>query len=205
MYSGLIEITGSVKKITEHNGSKDFVFYAPTILNDCKIGDSLGVNGVCLTVTQFDDQYFHATAVPETLSKTNLNDLQVGDAVNLERCVKVGDRVGGHTIQGHVDATISISAIKIDGAAWNITFVVPKALRPYIVKKGFVALDGMSITVVNVIADKFSVTLIPHTRAVTIAKHYKVGSKVNLEVDMFAKYVESLVANFAKLKEQEKC
>lgn len=202
MYNGLVETTGVVKKITEHHGSKNFVFYAPAILDDCKIGDSIGVNGACLTVTEFDAQHFYVTAVPETLRKTNLNDLVEGDVVNLERSAKVGDRIGGHSIQGHVDSAIAILAIEIDGEAWNITFSLPAELQKYVVKKGYVALDGMSITVVDVYDDRFIVTLIPHTRAVTIAKNYNVGSNVNLEVDMFAKYVEKLLVNFTKQRSQ---
>lgn len=153
MYKGLIEAIGVVEKIVERHGSKDFTIRAPEVLVDCQLGDSLGINGVCLTVTEFDDQTFKATAVPETLEKTNLNELKEGDLVNIERSMQASARIGGHLVQGHVDTKIKILDIQVDGEAWNISFSLPTELAPYVVNKGFVGLDGMSITVVERCAD----------------------------------------------------
>ncbi len=199
MYSGLVETIGTVKKITHNKGSSEFIITAPAVLSDCKLGDSLGVNGTCLTVEKFDEKDFQVTAVPETLRKTNLIYLSEGAPVNVERCLQASARVGGHFIQGHVDAPIEVLAINTEGDAWNVKFSLPNDLKKYVVKKGFVGLDGMSITVVDVAEDWFSVTLIPHTRKVTIASHYQIGSKINLEIDMMAKYVENLVAHYVTI------
>lgn len=200
MYGGLVETIGQVESVTTANQCKTFVIKAPSVLSDCHIGDSLSVNGVCLTVTAFDAGTFHVTAVPETLRLTNLDLLTQGAPVNIERCITANQRIGGHFIQGHVDTTIRILSIDHEGDALLVKFSLPESMKNYIVKKGFVALDGMSITVVDVGADWFSVTFIPHTRDVTIVRNYKVGTAVNLEVDMLAKHVEKLVENFVRSK-----
>lgn len=197
MYSGIVESLGVVTEVTQGDQIKNLTIKAPEILSDCKIGDSLNVNGVCLTVVSFDAETFHVNVVAETLRKTNLGSLSVGSSVNVERCINATTRIGGHYIQGHVDTTISILDIQPEGEAWNVTFSLPIELRKYIVKKGFVGLDGMSITVVDVGDDWFSVTFIPHTQVVTRVKNYYVGTLVNLEVDMMAKYIENMLVNYA--------
>lgn len=197
MYSGIVEILGIVTEVTDGDQIKNLTIAAPGILSDCKVGDSLNVNGVCLTVIDFDKEYFKVNVVSETLRKTNLGGLKIGSIVNLERCINATTRIGGHYIQGHVDMPICILEIQPEGEAWNVIFSLPIDLRKYIVKKGFVGLDGMSITVVDVGDDWFSVTFIPHTQAVTIVKNYQVGTLVNLEVDMIAKYIENMMVNYA--------
>lgn len=198
MYSGIVECIGIVKSIVDSSGSRELVILAPEVLTDCKIGDSLGVNGVCLTVTKFDEKQFHVTAVPETLRKTNLGLLRVDSPVNMERCIQANTRIGGHYIQGHIDTMIEIVSIELDGSAWNVKFSLPKDLQKYVIKKGFVALDGMSITVVDVADGWFSVTFIPHTQTATIVKNYQVGTSVNLEVDMTAKYIANIVEQYMR-------
>lgn len=200
MYGGLVETVGHVESIVTANQCKTFVISAPSVLSDCHIGDSLSVNGVCLTVTAFDATTFQVTAVPETLRLTNLDLLTEGAPVNIERCITANQRIGGHFIQGHVDTMIKILSIDHEGDAWLVKFSLPEPMKNYIVKKGFVTLDGMSITVVDVGADWFSVTFIPHTREATIVQNYKVGTAVNLEVDMLAKLVAKYVESFLRSK-----
>jgi riboflavin synthase len=166
----------------------DFRFNAGIVTEDAKIGDSIAVNGCCLTVTDVGDGWWEATAVEETLSRTNLADLAPGDPVNFERPVRVNDRLGGHIVQGHVDCVGTIVA-----PAPNLRVSMPKDLTRYVVPKGSITVDGCSLTVVEALEDGFTVALIPHTADVTTLGVKQAGDHVNLEVDMVAKYVERLL------------
>lgn len=193
MFSGMIEMIGTIQQILMIEGCKQFTIAQATPLKELSIGDSIAVNGVCLTITEFDDTTFKVSAVPETLRVTNLDYLTLSEQVNLEKSLQYGDRIGGHFVQGHVDGTGKILEIVPDnGQAWLVKISFPKQLALYLVSKGYVTLDGMSMTLIDVFANCFTVTLIPHTKQVTIARDYRVGSIVNIEVDMMGKYLENL-------------
>lgn len=193
MFSGITETIGQIQHVDHHHDCRHFTITHHGLFDDIKLGDSIAVNGVCLTVTAFDEKTFNASAVPETLRLTNLGSLTLGSEVNLERSIQANQRIGGHFVQGHVDTTASIENIQEDGAgAILVTFKLnPNYLR-YIVQKGYIAIDGMSITVVNTTDDSFTVTFIPHTKANTVVKHYQLKHLVNIEVDMLGKYLEKL-------------
>lgn len=194
MFSGIVETTGVISAIAFAQDCMQLTITPKFVFDDIAIGDSVAINGVCLTITEIYQESFKVTAVPETLRLTNLDLLKVGGVVNLERSLKISSRIGGHYVQGHVDGKGEILEIKKDGkAAWLVKINVAAKLAKLIVPKGYVAIDGMSITAIEVSQDWFTVTLIPHTQAVTISNHYKVGSLVNIEVDILGKYVEKIL------------
>lgn len=193
MFGGIVEAVGEVKAESFENGCKQLSIMPGMNFDDLSLGDSVSVNGVCLTVTRLQGNCFDCSAVPETLALTNLGQLTVGSLVNLERALKVNSRIGGHYVQGHVDGLGEIADIQAAGAASLVTIKVAPALAKYIVKKGYVTLDGMSITVIQVEVDQFSVTFIPHTQAATIVKNYRLGTLLNVEVDILGKYAEKLL------------
>lgn len=195
MFSGIVEETGTVTRLEARPGGATCTVQAQVVLDDVKIGDSIAINGACLTVVRYDDTSFTVELAPETLRKTALGEVRGGDEVNLERALAANGRIGGHVVQGHVDGTAQVVAMQPDGEGVLATFRAPKALLPYIVAKGYVAIDGMSLTVVDTGADWFSISFIPHTRSVTNARHYAPGRHVNLEVDVLGKYVEKLLAH----------
>jgi len=160
---------------------------------ECKIGDSVAINGCCLTVVAVDGATWSFEAGAETLSKTNLGGLKPGDAVNLERPLGVGGELGGHFVQGHVDGVGRVNAILYDGDWVEMWFRIPAELSRFIVPKGSIAIDGVSLTVVDVEADRFSVALIPHTLQVTTLGNRQPGDAVNIETDILAKYVQRLI------------
>jgi riboflavin synthase len=184
MFTGIVEELGAVDS---REGGR-FTFAATVVLEDLKVGDSVAVNGCCLTAIEIGDGWWRADAVDETLTRTNLADLKPGDAVNLERPVRLADRLGGHLVQGHVDAVGEIVT-----AAPELRVKAPVDLLRYVVTKGSITVDGCSLTVVDVFDDGFSVAIIPHTAQVTTLGHKGAGARVNLEVDLVAKYVERLV------------
>ena len=184
MFTGIVEEMGTVR---DRDGGR-FTFDASVVIEDAKIGDSIAVNGCCLTVVEIGPGWWSADAVDETLSRTNLGDLKPGDPVNLERPVRVTDRLGGHIVQGHVDAVGEVVE-----PAPNLRIRMPSDLTRYVVEKGSVTVDGCSLTVVDALDDGFTVAIIPHTADVTVLGRKKPGDRVNLEVDLVAKYVERLV------------
>ena len=189
MFTGIVEELGSVRGAT----GSGLEIAAAAVLEGARVGDSICINGVCLTITALDAQRFTVDTVPETLRRTNLGDLSVGDAVNLERAIPAGGRMGGHFVQGHVEGTGTITAIEPDGEAQILRFgAVPEILR-YVVAQGFIAVDGVSLTVVSRDPDSFTITLIPFTREHTNLGLKRVSDRVNLETDILAKYVESLL------------
>ncbi|MFN8534032.1 MAG: riboflavin synthase [Dehalococcoidia bacterium] len=189
MFSGIVEELGRV----DQRADDALTIQATTVLGGIHVGDSIAVNGACLTVVQFGDDWFRAEVVPETWQRTNLGDTVVGSPVNLERSLAAGGRVGGHFVQGHVDGTAEVIALTPAGNEIGVRFRVGPAIARYIVAKGFVAIDGVSLTVVEAGGDWFTIALIPHTRAVTTLGNRRVGDRVNVEVDILGKYVERFV------------
>lgn len=194
MFSGIVEAIGHISFINLQDGCKHFSIVPAFPFDDISIGDSISINGICLTVTDFTPNHFNVTAVPETLRLTNLDNLKVNDPVNLERSLKMGSRMGGHYVQGHVDGRGHILEMTYDdSAAMLVKISNPEVLSKYIVEKGYITLDGMSITVIKTTPQWFTVTLIPHTQQVTIVHQYSVGSMINLEVDIVGKYIEKMI------------
>ena len=194
MFTGIVEEAAPVRSIElDESGNGWLSVEAVRALDGLKLGDSIAVNGACLTIVSLEGGVFSVDLAPETLRKTNLGALRGGDLVNLERPLAVGDRLGGHIVQGHVDATGKVQSARPQADSVLMGFRTPKRLMPYIVEKGFVAVDGISLTVVNRRAASFSVSVIPYTLEHTTLRDRRVGDPVNLEVDVLAKYVESLV------------
>lgn len=190
MFTGIVEEIGTVKEI-RHSGDSSFIkIQAKKIFEDMHIGDSIAVNGLCLTVTEFNNNIFRADVMNETLSRSSLGSLKSGSPVNLERAMSAQGRFGGHIVSGHIDGTGIISDIKNDGIAiWYTVTAKPEIMR-YIVEKGSVAIDGISLTVAKVTDSNFSVSIIPHTAGNTILSYKKSGDIVNLENDIIGKYIE---------------
>jgi len=184
MFTGIVEELGEVVR---RDGNR-FTFGARVVVEDSKVGDSIAVNGCCLTVVDVDATSWTADVVDESLSRTNLGALRPGDPVNLERPVRLADRLGGHLVQGHVDA---VGVIVV--AAPVLRVRIPNELTRYVVEKGSVTVDGCSLTVVDALDDGFTVAVIPHTAEVTTLGRKRAGDTVNVEVDMLAKYVERLM------------
>ncbi|OPZ21689.1 MAG: Riboflavin synthase [Firmicutes bacterium ADurb.BinA205] len=193
MFTGIIEEVGTVKAV-QHSGSNSFIrIEAKKVLEDVHLGDSIAVNGVCLTVTHFDSTTFQADVMNETLSRSSLGSLRNGSPVNLERAMAAGGRFGGHIVSGHIDGTGTVSDIRNDGIAVWYTISANADILRYIVEKGSIAIDGISLTVAKVTDNSFSVSIIPHTASVTILGTKKTGDIVNLENDIVGKYVEKLM------------
>lgn len=205
MFSGIVEEIGIIERLVERPGGVTLSIRAETVLEGIKIGDSIAINGACLTVVNFDAKCFDVELAPETLRKTSLKALQTNDPVNLERSLAANGRLGGHFVQGHVDNTAEVIALQADGEGVMTTFRAPVQLMKYIVPKGYVAIDGMSLTVVETGTDWFTISFIAHTRAVTITQHYQPGRLVNLEVDILGKYVEKLLASQGEQEPSQAC
>ena len=189
MFTGIVEEVGVVAKIS----GNAMTVRASKVLEDVKLGDSISVNGACLTAVDFSKSEFSVDLSPETMRRTTLGQLSVGGPVNLERALLASDRMGGHIVQGHVDGTGRVMSIKTDGDSIVFRIRVPKRLNRYIVEKGFVAVDGISLTVVKRGASSFTLAVIPYTLENTNLSAVSVGDRVNLEADILAKYVESLL------------
>ena len=203
MFTGLIEEIGKIESVVKSNKSAKIVIKAATVLEDVKIGDSISANGVCLTVTGFTSNSFSLDVMAETMRVSNLNTLSPGDAVNLERALRVGDRLGGHMVSGHIDSTGIITSFEEeDNAIWVTILADPEVLR-YIIQKGSIAIDGISLTVAFVDEKVFKVSVIPHTKEVTTLLRKKVRDVVNLECDMVGKYIEKLMKPAAPQKSKD--
>ena len=189
MFTGIVEEVGHVAELDNYR----FVIQAKKVLEDVKLGDSISVNGACLTVVEFDAGSFAVDLAPETLRRTSLGQVARGGAVNLERALLVSDRMGGHIVQGHVDATGAVTGLTPEVDCYIIEIEAPTQLTPYIVEKGFVAVDGISLTVVQRTGQRFTISVIPFTMENTNLSQRTVGESVNLEADILAKYVESLL------------
>ena len=188
MFTGIIEEVGEVTSVQ----SGKLAIAAGGVLQGVQLGESIAVNGVCLTITDFNTNSFSVDVMPETLKRSNLGLLRAGDRVNLERPLALGGRLGGHLVQGHIDATGRVASVFWEGEAMQVRFEAPPELMPYIVEKGFIAIDGISLTVLARDSNSFQVSVVGYTREHTILGKRRVGDLVNLEVDIIAKYVEQL-------------
>ncbi len=194
MFTGIVEEIGTVRRIQNGKSSVILTISAQKVITDIHIGDSIAVNGVCLTVTAFDRNSFCADVMHETLNRSALGKLKSGDSVNLERAMAANGRFGGHIVSGHIDGTGVIAAIERDGIAIRYTIRVHDKITKYIVEKGSVAIDGISLTVTIVEDDCFGVSIIPHTQGQTTLSERRVGDIVNIENDIIGKYVERLLS-----------
>lgn len=198
MFTGIVEELGRVRAITPAEGGARLEFDAQVVLDDAEIGASISVNGCCLTVVALGEGWWAADAVIETLRRTNLGDLEPGAPVNLERPVRLADRLGGHLVQGHVDATGTVrDRLPQSDGSELVWFDAPTDVLRYVVHKGSITVDGASLTVAALDTDGFAVALIPHTLSVTTLGARSPGARVNLEVDVVAKYVERLLGDAA--------
>lgn len=204
MFTGIIEEVGTVKSIQKGAFSSFIQINADTVLSDAHIGDSIAVNGVCLTVTDLTGNSFQADVMNETLSRSSLGSLKNGSPVNLERAMSAQGRFGGHIVSGHIDGTGVISSVKQDGIALWYTINTDSGILRYIVEKGSITIDGISLTVANVTANDFSVSIIPHTASQTILNFKKTGDTVNLENDIIGKYVEKFLNPDEKKSEKSR-
>jgi len=193
MFSGIVEALGTVAEIRQEPPGCRLMIREPRVAAETKVADSISVNGCCLTVVEVEADVFGFQAGPETLSRTNLGDLQPGSPVNLERALMVGDRLGGHFVSGHIDGTGVLLERKDQGDWSDFWFGISPRIAVEMAPKGSIAVDGVSLTIVNSEPERFSVALIPYTLAVTTLGPLKVGDRVNLETDLLAKYVQRLV------------
>ena len=192
MFTGIIEDIGrieSIEAINKHAGLL-LTIASEKIVSDVNLGDSISVNGICLTVTNFTDTNFQVEVMPETIAKTSLEGIANNSRVNLERAMKANARFGGHIVSGHIDGVGKITAIEADGIANWYTIQTSEDLMRYIIMKGSIAIDGTSLTVAGIEGDTFKVSIIPHTSEQTIFSTYQVGTIVNLENDIVGKYIE---------------
>jgi len=194
MFTGLVELCAAVQSVLPEPPGRRLVVAAPLYRGECELGESIAVNGCCLTVVEIAGELLHFQAGPETLSRTNLRELTAGARVNLERSLRMGDRLGGHLVTGHIDGLGTV-AERIDEGEWSTFWVTaPPALLRQMAGKGSISVDGVSLTLVDVNAERFSVQLIPHTLSVTTLGQRRAGDSVNLETDLLAKYVERQLA-----------
>ena len=203
MFTGIVEEIGKIKTVKKNAKSSALTMEGKLIFNDLKMGDSVAVNGVCLTVSSFTGNTFTADVMHETLNRSGLGDLKQGSPVNLERAMAANGRFGGHIVSGHIDGVGKIAKIKQDdNAIWYTVDTGPEIMR-YIVEKGSVAIDGISLTVARLTENSFSVSIIPHTAKETILGLKKVGDTVNIENDIVGKYIEKLMQPKTESKSEE--
>jgi len=195
MFTGIIEEIGIISNIDRSAVSCKLTISAKKIMDDCKDGDSISVNGTCLTVTKRLDNGFVADVMAETMRRTNLDSLKTGDKVNLERSLRLRDRLGGHIVAGHVDEVGTVIELIQEGIATLMRIQLSVEIMRYIAVKGSVCIDGVSLTITDVKDNSFQVSLIPYTKEITILGLKRIGDKVNIEADMLARYLERLMAN----------
>lgn len=193
MFTGIIEEVGRVAAIEARGSGRQLVVEAPVVSEDVRVGDSVAVSGPCLTVDAVGDGRFRATITTETLERTTLGALRLGSRVNLERALRLGDRLGGHLVAGHVDAIGGIADLRLEGENAWLTVRYPGEFAPFVAPKGSIAIDGVSLTPVEVTADRFTVALVRHTLEATTLGEARRGDAVNLEVDLLARYVQRLL------------
>jgi len=204
MFTGIIEAVGRLRAINSSgDGARVTIDTATLDLSDVKLGDSIATNGICLTVVELDNASFSADVSSETLTRTGLAHYKMGDSVNLEKAMLPTTRFGGHMVSGHVDAVSEISAIEHKGNSIDYWLTMPAELSAYIAEKGSVTIDGTSLTVNSLSDDKFRLTIVPHTTDQTIISKYQVGTKVNLEVDLIARYIERLLTKQTADKQEK--
>ena len=192
MFTGLVEEEGTIAKLEREGTNLNIEVKAQQVLDDMKLGDSIAIDGVCQTVTKISADSFWVTAIDETLKLTNFNDYAEGTKVNLERCLRAQDRLGGHIVQGHVDAVARLVSIDSVDGSYEVVIEVPAELNRYIIHKGSIAFNGISLTVAAIDGNQVKVCIIPKTWEMTNLSDLKPGSAINLEVDLLAKYLEKL-------------
>lgn len=195
MFTGIVEELGTIRSIQVKSQDATLEIQANDVLSDAKVGDSISVDGACLTICFLTSETFTVDVSAETLRRTTLGERKVGEQVNLERSLRLSDRLGGHLVLGHVDEVAIIRSWKDEGDASVMQVTMSRTIKPYIAYKGSITIDGVSLTVSNVHADAFEVTLIPHTKNVTTFGMKRNGANVNLEVDIVARYLETLLKN----------
>ena len=195
MFTGIVEELGTIQSIQIKSQDAILEIQATEVLSDAKIGDSISVDGACLTIRFLTSETFTVDVSAETLRRTTLGERKVGEQVNLERSLRLSDRLGGHLVLGHVDEVATIRSWKDEGDASVMLVTMSRAIKQYIAYKGSITVDGVSLTVSNVSTDAFEVTLIPHTKDITTFGTKRSGTKVNLEVDIVARYLETLLKN----------
>jgi riboflavin synthase len=195
VFTGIIKETGTIKQITDKGQDIEFEVISSVLIKDVKTGDSIAINGICLTVKSFNGDSFTFDVSSSTLAHTNLAELKTGDKVNLEDSLTPSDKLGGHFVSGHIDCTAKVIGIEKTGRAYEITFDLPSEAAPFITERGSVAIDGISLTVTEVAGDSFKVVIIPHTFENTILGNKSIGSSVNIEVDMIARYIANYLNN----------
>ena len=204
MFTGLIQEVGTIQSITTNTEGKEFVIRAPELIKEIQIDDSVATNGVCLTATKIDGDSFSVQAIHVTLEKTSIGHLKVNDKVNLELSLRPQDRLGGHFVQGHVNALGTIKKIEKKGNNWDIEVTFAPELRKYMISEGSITLDGISLTIARLSETTLTVSIIPHTLEKTSLSAKKVGDVLNLEVDMIAKYIENFLRfNKDQMKTEE--
>jgi riboflavin synthase len=192
VFTGLVEEIGVLKVVGKGAKSAQLTINADKVLHEIKLGDSISTNGVCLTVVAFTNNSFTVDVMPETMRRSNLKDLKPGSKINLERALRLGDRLGGHIVSGHIDGTGLVRTIEAEDNATWVTIEAGAAIMKYIIEKGSIAVDGTSLTVARVGKEDFKVSIIPLTRDETTLLSKKIGEEVNLECDMVGKYIERL-------------
>ncbi len=200
MFTGIIEEIGSIKSIVQRGPGKTFEIKAHKILEDLKIDQSVAINGVCLTAVKIEEDSFFADAVGETLDKTTLQQVKKGDPVNLERALRLQDRLGGHLVQGHVDGVAIIHSLKNETGRSTLVIKIPFELQHYSIAKGSIAIDGVSLTIAEKKENIITIAIIPHTMSHTIFQFKKTGDTVNIEVNFFAKYIEQFMSKTGETK-----
>ena len=201
MFTGIVEELGKIRSIQVKSQDATLEIQATDVLSDAKVGDSIAIDGACLTIRFLTSEAFTVDVSAETLRRTTLGERKVGDPVNLERSLRLSDRLGGHLVLGHIDEVATICGWKDEGDASLMQVTISSATKPYIAYKGSVTVDGVSLTVSNLHTDAFEVALIPHTKDVTTLGTKRTGAKVNLEVDIIARYLETLLKNTEEKRE----
>ena len=200
MFTGLVEERGRIERIEEHPEGRRFEISAPKVFDDVRLGDSIAVSGCCLTAIEFGSGRAVFEAVPETLRRTTLGEWRVGGEANLERSLRLDQRLGGHLVQGHVDGVGEITAVTNEGEGKRVSIELPAELAALVAEKGSLAVDGVSLTVAGVRGRACEIAYIPHTLAVTTAGSYAPGRRVNLEADLMARYVARLLDASGRLE-----
>ena len=203
MFTGLIQEVGTIVSVIQNTEGKEFIIKAPSLIKEIQIDDSVATNGCCLTATQIQGDTFKVQAVHMTLQKTSVGMLKSGDKVNLELSLRPNDRLGGHFVQGHVNAMGQIKQIKTTGEYWEIEVSIPLELRKYMISEGSISLDGISLTIAKLTPHSLTVAIIPHTLEKTTLGTKNVGDHLNLEVDMIAKYIENFLRFDGNSKKEE--
>ena len=201
MFTGIVEEVGTVRQVIKGNRSSHFIITASKVLDDTKIGDSICTGGVCLTVTNMGKDFFEADVMAETMRRSKLGLLTQGSNVNLERALSLQTRLGGHMVSGHIDGTGTITRMEREENAVWVTIIAEASILKYIIEKGSITIDGISLTVAYVDDNCFKVSIIPHTGGETTLLHQKAGDIVNLECDMIGKYVERLLHFASEIEE----